>query len=109
MIQFNEKLYKLRKENGYSQEDLAEKLNVSRQTISKWEVGDTTPELERLVDISNLFSITLDELVLSKEDEINKEEELPLKKNIEYIKKEVLTENVKKNFKIMFKYSFYFY
>lgn len=63
---FHNKLYELRKQRGLSQEELACKLNVSRQTVSKWELGDATPEMEKLVAISDLFEISLDELVLGK-------------------------------------------
>ena len=65
-MEFNNKLYSLRKQKGLSQEELANRLNVSRQTISKWEVGDFTPDLESLVAISSLFEISLDELVMDK-------------------------------------------
>ena len=65
-MEFNNKLYKLRKQKGFSQEELANRLNVSRQTISKWEVGESTPDMENLVAISELFEISLDELVLDK-------------------------------------------
>ena len=63
---FNNKLYELRKQKGFSQEELANRLNVSRQTVSKWEVGDSTPDMEKLAAISDLFGISLDELVLDK-------------------------------------------
>ena len=63
---FNEKLKMLRKESNLTQEELAEKLNVSRQAITKWESGDGTPDIENLKQISNLFNTTIDELV--KED-----------------------------------------
>ncbi len=63
---FNEKLKMLRKENNLTQEELAEKLNVSRQAITKWESGDGTPDIENLKQISILFNTTIDELV--KED-----------------------------------------
>ncbi len=62
-MDFNNKLYELRKQKGLSQEELANRLNVSRQTISKWEIGDSAPDLEKLVAISDLFGISLDELV----------------------------------------------
>ena len=65
-MEFNNKLYELRKQKGFSQEELANRLNVSRQTISKWEVGESTPDMENLVAISELFEISLDELVLDK-------------------------------------------
>ena len=60
---FNEKLRMLRKESKFTQEELAEKLNVSRQAITKWESGDGTPDIENLKQISNLFNTTIDELV----------------------------------------------
>ena len=65
-MEFNNKLYELRKQKGFSQEELANRLNVSRQTIAKWEVGESTPDMENLVAISELFEISLDELVLNK-------------------------------------------
>lgn len=68
-MDFNNKLYELRKQKGLSQEELANRLNVSRQTISKWEVGDSTPDLEKLAAISDLFNISLDELVHGKTPE----------------------------------------
>jgi len=68
-MEFNNKLYELRKQKGFSQEELANRLNVSRQTVSKWEVGDSTPDMEKLVAISDLFGISLDELVLNKAPE----------------------------------------
>ena len=68
-MKFNNKLYELRKQKGFSQEELANRLNVSRQTVSKWEVGDSTPDMEKLVAMSDLFGISLDELVLDKSPE----------------------------------------
>lgn len=62
-MKFNEKLIKLRKENNLSQEELGEKLEVARQTISKWELGETTPEMDKLIKLSEIFNITLDNLV----------------------------------------------
>ena len=53
----------LRKTNSLSQEELAEKLNVSRQAISKWERGEAYPDIENLIAISELFHVTLDDLV----------------------------------------------
>ena len=58
----NEKLSELRKKNNLTQEELAEKLNVSRQTISKWELGETSPNISQAHEISKLFNISLDEL-----------------------------------------------
>ena len=66
-MEFNNRLYQLRKQRGFSQEELASRLNVSRQTVSKWEVGDSTPDMEKLVAMSALFDVSLDQLVLGKE------------------------------------------
>jgi len=65
-MEFNNKLYNLRKQKGFSQEELANRLNVSRQTVSKWEVGDSAPDMEKLIAISDLFEVSLDELVKDK-------------------------------------------
>lgn len=58
----SEKIYTLRRKNGLSQEQLAEKIGVSRQAISKWEGGLSTPELDKLKALSECFQITIDEL-----------------------------------------------
>lgn len=62
-----EKLQLLRKKNGYSQEQLADKLNVSRQTIGKWESGQAVPEVYSLIQLSDLFGVSIDRIV--KEDD----------------------------------------
>ncbi len=59
----SEKIALLRGQNKMSQGDLAEKLDVSRQSVSKWETGASVPELDKLIMMSKLFNITLDELV----------------------------------------------
>lgn len=66
-MMFNEKLLELRKEKGLSQEELGEKLGVTRQTVSKWELGSTSPKLDDLVKISNFFEISVDELIGNEE------------------------------------------
>lgn len=63
----SEKLYAHRRRSGLSQEQLAERIGVTRQAISKWELGSSTPELENLLALCECFGITLDELV--REDE----------------------------------------
>lgn len=70
-MKFNEKLLDLRKQKGWSQEELGDKLNVSRQTISKWEMGQTTPELENLIILSKIFDISIDDLVENPRNQIN--------------------------------------
>ncbi len=62
-MDLSEKLYELRKNNNWSQEELAERMEVSRQTVSKWESGNAIPELNKLVKLSEIYKITLDELV----------------------------------------------
>lgn len=65
-MEFNNRLYELRKQKGFSQEELANRVNVSRQTVSKWEIGDSTPDMEKLIALSDLFEISLDELMTGK-------------------------------------------
>ncbi len=57
------KLQFLRKKNGFSQEELSEKLGIARQTISKWETGQAVPELSGLIALSSLYGISIDRLV----------------------------------------------
>ncbi len=60
---FNEHLICRRKQLGLSQEQLGEKIGVTRQTVSKWELGETTPEMDKLIQLSQLFNVSIDELV----------------------------------------------
>lgn len=99
-MEFNNKLYELRKQKGFSQEELANRLNVSRQTISKWEVGESTPDMENLVAISELFEISLDELVLNKVPEESDTSAQVVKSEFySDIKENVLTEENRKKAK----------
>lgn len=66
-MQFHEKLYTLRKAANMTQNDLAEKLNVSRQAVSRWEMGTAKPEVDTLIAMSDLFGVTLDDLLKNKE------------------------------------------
>ena len=79
-MEFNQKLQELRKQKGLTQEELAEKLYVSRTAISKWESGRGYPNIESLKTIAKFFSVTLDELlstdeVLTIAEEDNKRKE----------------------------------
>lgn len=85
-MNFSKQLKKYRELNGYSQETLAEKIYVTRQTISKWENDKTYPDIHNLIALSVLFDITLDELV---------------KGDVETMKKIVNSEHTDKNTKGM--------
>ena len=65
-MNFNNNLIALRKLNNISQVDFAKKIKVSRQTVSKWEAGETYPELDKLMSMCELFNIGLDDLVSTK-------------------------------------------
>lgn len=101
-MDFNNRLYQLRKQKGFSQEELANRLNVSRQTVSKWEVGDSTPDMEKLIAMSDLFDVSLDMLVLGKEEEPHG---APCAKSefTTVINEKVLTDNNKKKAKSVLK------
>lgn len=67
-MNFGEKLKSERKNRGWSQEELAEKLFVSRQSVSKWENNQNYPSIEIIIKVSDLFGITIDELLRSDEE-----------------------------------------
>ena len=73
-MSFGEKLAKLRKEKGLSQEDLANELNVSRQAVSKWESNNAYPETEKIISICKIFNCSMDELIGIKESKGVKKE-----------------------------------
>lgn len=62
-MKLSENIYTLRKKQSLSQEQLAEKINVTRQTISNWELGETSPNPEQLIKLSGVFGISIDGLV----------------------------------------------
>ena len=62
-MKFGKKIMELRKKSGLSQEELAEKVGVARQTISKWELNETSPDLKQAKELSIIFNVSLDELV----------------------------------------------
>ena len=72
-MNIGENIYKLRTAANMSQTDLANALEVSRQSVSKWENNSAVPDLERIIKMSELFEVTLDELVFGKKSEIKKE------------------------------------
>lgn len=64
------RLQQLRKMNGYSQEVLAEKLGISRQSVSKWERAEASPEIDNLMALSKIYGITIDELLDTSSDKV---------------------------------------
>lgn len=75
-MNFSEKLKEIRKDKGLSQEQLAEKIGVSRQAITKWETGKGLPDVENMVIIAEIFKTTLDELL--RDSAIKQESEKPV-------------------------------
>ena len=72
-MKLNEKIIKLRKDNNLSQEDFGNKLNISRQAVSKWEHEETKPEIDKIKDIRKIFNVSCDYLL---NDEIDNPDEL---------------------------------
>lgn len=78
-----DKIIRLRKKKGWSQEELADKMNVSRQAVSKWEAAQTTPDLEKILQLGNLFGVTTDYLLkdeLVDEEFVEGVDETPIRK-----------------------------
>ncbi len=67
-IEVANRLVQLRGQHGLSQEELAEKLGISRQTVSKWERAEASPDTDNLISIAKLYNISLDELLKTDED-----------------------------------------
>lgn len=76
-MKFHEKLVKLRKSKGYTQEVLAEKLDVSRQAVARWEAGETTPDMKMLLGICEVFSVSADYMI---HDDYESHEDIPVVK-----------------------------
>lgn len=74
-MDFGDKLKQYRLKEGFSQEQLAEKMGVSRQAITKWETKRGLPDVENMIILAELFKLTLDELVL---EEVKRQEEKPI-------------------------------
>ena len=80
-MEFKEKLICLRKQKGLSQKNLGDEIGVTRQTVSKWELGETTPDMDKLIQLSELFEISIDELV-GKTDCDVKDDSLCMKQRV---------------------------
>lgn len=79
-MNIGEKLYELRKEKHLSQEEVAEKLDVTRQTISKWETNQSTPDFDKIKPLCELYEITADELLTGEKKEKQPEQTKDVKK-----------------------------
>ncbi|MBU5610150.1 helix-turn-helix domain-containing protein [Aerococcus mictus] len=66
-----DKILYLRKQAGWSQEELAQQLNVSRQSISKWERAEAIPDLEKILDLARIFGVTTDYLIKDELDQVD--------------------------------------
>lgn len=71
-MHFTENLIRLRKQHGFTQQALAEKLNYSDKSVSKWERGEALPDIQTIGDIANLFHLTIDELIYNDPENIEK-------------------------------------
>lgn len=76
-MNLSNKIIQLRKQKGWSQEELANQLQISRQAVSKWESGKSLPDTDKIIQLSQLFNVTTDYLLLGKENE-NQETNLKL-------------------------------
>ena len=68
-MKFQDKLQILRKEKVMTQEKLAEKIGISRQAVAKWESGQSNPDFDKTISLSNLFGISIDKLIKDYDDE----------------------------------------
>ena len=87
-MELKDKIQTLRKTKKLSQENLAEVLNISRQAVAKWENGETTPDINNLIQLSDIFNITLDRLL--KDDECTNiiEKEYNVSEIIRFLRKD---------------------
>ena len=83
---FADKLIALRKKAGYSQEELAEKMGVTRQSVSKWESGQSIPDIEKIIRISDLFEVSIDYLLRDNVEEMPDKQNKPDKPDRPYIR-----------------------
>lgn len=85
---FGEKLQRLRKENKMSQEDLASKITVSRQAVSKWELNESVPDTENIIQLSKILGVSIDYLL---NDEFDNVKDIPIvKETTTKLKKEYI-------------------
>lgn len=81
-MKLNEKILYYRKAARLSQEELAGQVGVSRQAVSKWELGDATPEVDKLLSLARAFGVTTDELLSEREPPLSREQERPYQEKL---------------------------
>lgn len=91
------KINQLRIENNYSQDQLAEKLFVTRQAISKWEVGQSLPSIDSLLEMSKIFSVSFEDILCLNQKQTLNPEDIFLGHSREYIVKGIITGKIKVN------------
>jgi transcriptional regulator with XRE-family HTH domain len=94
-MDLGKKLYELRKSKNLSQEAVAEQLNVTRQTVSKWETNQSTPDFDKILPICELYEISTDELIKDESQKEQKEQKEQKDERIE--NKKIIYENMTKN------------
>ena len=91
-----DKIMNERKRNGWSQEELAEKLGVSRQSVSKWESAQSVPDLNRILQLADIFGVTTDYLLKEELDDMSEQtiikEEVEIKEDVYHVSMEEASE-----------------
>ena len=97
-MNIGEKLFELRREKNLSQEEVADKLNVSRQTVSKWETNQSVPDFDKIVPLCELYGVGVEELLTGKKPEekaeMAQEEEIPTRNEVRKKSAEVVSTSV---------------
>lgn len=92
-IKIANRLQELRKKHGLSQEELADKLNVSRQAVSKWERGDASPDTDNLIALAKIYNISIDELIKYEVKKGHNNEEIIVQNSDDKNKNEIKNES----------------
>ncbi len=97
-MNIGEKLFELRRQKNLSQEEVADKLNVSRQTVSKWETNQSVPDFDKIMPLCELYGIGVEELLTGKKPEqkaeMAQEEDIPTKNEVRRKSAEVVSTSV---------------
>jgi transcriptional regulator with XRE-family HTH domain len=94
-VNIGEKLYELRKGKNLSQEEVAEKLNVTRQTVSKWETNQSSPDFDKILPICELFEISTEELITGKKTKEKNNENEEMKKDVKEEKENLTRDEIR--------------